>query len=386
MAGKRDYYEVLEVSREASADDIKRSYRKLALKFHPDRNPGNAEAETKFKEAAEAYEVLSDDQKKKVYDQFGHAGLDGQGMGGGARGFSSFEDIFRQFSDVFGGGGGGGSPFDDLFGGRGRRGGAGKPQPERGPSLKCQITLTLDEVERGAEKTIELRRNELCEPCGGSGAKSGSQPVTCPDCGGFGQVQVSQGFFAIRQTCPRCRGEGTIIQNPCGTCRGSGRQPKKREITVHIPAGVPEGAQLRVSGEGEPGKNGGPRGDLYCFVQIAEHAIFQREENDLVCDMPISFSQAALGADVDVPSLRGKNSLKIPRGTNSGKVFRMKGLGLPSVNGHGRGDLLVRVNIEVPKKLAPKQEELLREFAKTEEHQVGPERKGWLDKVKELFD
>jgi len=387
---KRDYYAVLEVARDAGGDDIKRSYRKLALKFHPDRNPDNPEAERNFKEAAEAYEVLSNPEKRKIYDQFGHSGLDGAGAG--PRGFNNMEDIFSAFSDIFGGGGGGrggagrgGSPFDDLFGfGRDRRSGAGRA--ERGASLKCEISLSLDDVTKGIEKTIELRRNELCETCKGSGAKPGTTPSACATCDGVGQVQRSQGFFAIRQTCPACHGEGTRIDKPCGDCRGSGRSAVKREITVRIPAGVHDGTQLRVSGEGEPGRHGGPRGDLYCFVRVKPHPIFRREDDDLVCEMPISFTQAALGAEVEVPTLKGRSQLKIPRGTQSHKVFRLRGLGLPNVYGHGRGDLMVRVVIETPARLTEKQSQLLREFAETEELQVSPERKSFMDKVKDLFD
>ncbi len=379
---KRDYYEVLGVERGASNDDIKRAYRKLAFQYHPDRNKGDAQAETNFKEAAEAYQVLSDEKKRKIYDQFGHRGL--EGAGAGPRGFSGVEDIFSAFGDIFGGGGGGGSPFEDLFGfGRGRGRG---PRAERGASLKCQLSLELDEVMSGVEKTIELRRQENCEECAGTGAEGSSGRVPCSDCGGAGQIQVSQGFFAIRQACPRCRGEGTVVEKPCGSCRGSGRTPMKREITVRIPAGVQDGTQLRVSGEGEPGRNGGPRGDLYCFVQVNAHPIFERHDDDLLCEMPIAFSQAALGTEVEVPTMRGKELLKIPRGTQTHKEFTLRGQGLPNVYGHGRGDLKVRVVIETPKKLSPRQEELLREFAKTEDLQVGPQRKGWFDKVKEMFD
>ncbi|MBI4879782.1 MAG: molecular chaperone DnaJ [Planctomycetes bacterium] len=377
---KRDYYEVLEVDRDASPEVIKRAYRKLAFKHHPDRNQGSAEAEDRFKEAAEAYEVLSDEQKRRVYDQFGHAGL--EGAGAGPRGFSGVEDIFAAFGDVFAGGRG--SPFDEFFGfGRGR---GGRPRAERGASLKCQIDLTLDEVASGVEKTIELRRNETCESCAGSGAQAGTNAASCPDCGGMGQVQISHGFFALRQTCPRCRGAGVVIEHPCAECRGAGRAPKRREITVRIPAGVQDGAQLRVTGEGEPGRYHGPRGDLYCFVKVTEHPIFQRDGDDLVCEMPISFSQAVLGAQLDAPTLRGKTTLAIPRGTQTGKVFLLHGMGLPNVYGHGTGDLKVKVVIETPRRLTPRQEELIREFAKTEEQQVSPRRRSFLEKVKELFE
>lgn len=363
---KRDYYEVLEVQRNSSLEDIKRSYRKLALKYHPDRNQNDPEAEARFKEAAEAYEVLSDEKKRKVYDQYGHAGLEGPGGGGGPRGFSSFEDIFSQFGDIFG--------FNQRSG------------PERGPSLKAEIELTLDEVDKGAEKEVEIRRSEPCTGCDGTGAKKGTHPKTCRECGGHGQIQISQGFFAIRQTCPHCRGAGAVIENPCTTCRGSGRLPKKLTITVRVPAGVPDGAQLRVSGEGELGPGGGPRGDLYCFVKVKAHPIFARDEDDLVCEMPITFTQAALGTEVEVPTLSGRVSLSIPRGTQSGKVFELSGHGLKSVHRAGRGDLHVRVNVEVPRKLTDRQEELLREFAATEDANATPRRKSFLDKVRELFE
>jgi len=379
---KRDYYHILEVDRSSSSDDIKRAYRKLAFKFHPDRNQGDAAAEQKFKDAAEAYEVLSSPEKRQIYDQFGHAGL--QGAGAGPRGFSGVEDIFSAFGDIFGGTGRG-SPFEDLFGfGRSRAGGRGRV--ERGPSLKCQLELTLNEVDSGIEKTIELRRNETCESCSGSGARSGTKPATCRDCGGLGQVQMSQGFFTIRQTCPTCRGEGTIIESPCGECRGTGRTPRKREITVRIPAGIQDSAQLRVTGEGEPGRNDGPRGDLYCFVSVAPHKIFRRDEDDLILEMPISFSQAALGAELEVPTLHGVTPLQIPAGTQTNKVFRLRSKGLTRFRGHGKGDLKVQVVIETPRKLTPRQEELLREFADTEDQGISPRRKSFRDIVRDLFD
>ncbi len=378
---KRDYYEVLEVERTSSQDDIKRSYRKLAFKYHPDRNKGNAEAEQRFKEAAEAYEVLSDDQKRAIYDKYGHKGLEGA-AGGGARGFASFEDIFAAFGDIFGGGGssGGGSPFDEMFGFRGRGRG------ERGPSLKAEIELTLDEVDKGAEKKVDIRRAEPCETCSGTGAKVGTKRKTCAECGGHGQIQISQGFFAIRQVCPRCQGAGSVIETPCTACRGAGRVPKKLTITVRVPAGVPDGVQLRVAGEGELPQQGDARGDVYCFIKVKPHPIFTRDGDDLVCEMPITFPQAALGADVEVPTLSGRTPLTIPRGTQSGKIFELSGLGLQNMQGYGRGNLLVKVAVEVPRKLTPRQEVLLREFAEGEEASATPRRKSFLDKVRELFE
>jgi molecular chaperone DnaJ len=368
----RDYYEVLDVPKNSSSDDIKRAYRKLAFKYHPDRNGNDTDAEARFKEAAEAYEVLSDDRKRQIYDQYGHAGLKGAGAGG--RGFSSFEEIFSAFGDVFAGSG-----FEDFFGrGRGRS--------QRGASLKVEIELTLDEIDQGAEKPVALRRAEPCADCSGSGAKAGTKRKTCQDCGGHGQIQISQGFFAIRQPCPRCRGAGSTIDSPCETCRGAGRVPKSLTITVRVPPGVPDGAQLRVAGEGELGADGGARGDLYCFVRVKPHPIFERDGDDLICDMPITFAQAALGADVEVPTLRGKSRIEIPRGTQSGKVFTLGREGLKNVHGHSRGDLHVRVAVEVPRKVTPRQEELLREFAQTEDASVSPQRRSFLDKVRELFD
>ncbi|MEQ8766138.1 MAG: molecular chaperone DnaJ [Planctomycetota bacterium] len=373
MANKRDYYEVLGVQKNASSDEIKKAYRKLAMKYHPDRNPGDQEAERKFKESAEAYEVLSNEQKRRSYDQFGHAGVKGQ-----AGGFSSFEDIFSAFGDIFGGD----SIFGEIFGGgRRRRGGVGK-----GTSLRCEIDLTYVDAARGVDKTIEIMRREPCETCDGSGAKPGTQPVTCRTCGGRGEVQQQQGFFAIRTTCPSCRGQGQTIETPCTSCRGEGRIPKKREITVHVPAGVEDGTQMRINGEGEPGVGGGPPGDLYCIIRMRPHPFFVRRADDVVCEVPISFSQAALGCEMDVPTLEGKGSLKVPRGTQPGDILRLKGLGFPHLSSYGRGDQLVRINVEVPKKLSERQAELLREFAETEEKRVSSKRKSIFDKVKEYFE
>ena len=385
MAQKRDYYEVLGVKQDANSDDLKRSYRKLALKHHPDRNKNDTQAAEKFKEAAEAYEVLNDPQKRQIYDQYGHAGLE---RGGYQRGFSSFEDIFSMFNDIFGGGGGGGgggSIFGYLFGYQ-NSGRGGRNRPARGASLKCEITIDLIDAFNGIDKTIDLKRNEICSTCTGSGAKPGTSVATCPACHGHGEVQQSQGFFSIRTTCPHCRGSGEVIENPCTSCKGSGRVPKKRSITVHIPAGVHDGTQMRVSGEGEPGFNSGPRGDLYCIIRVKPHPLFERSEDDLICQVPITFSQAALGSDIEVPSLKGKATLKIPSGTQTGKIFRMRKQGMPNVYGHGRGDLLAKVRIETPKKLTPKQTELLMEFAATEEKNVSPERKSFFDKVKKIFE
>ena len=365
---KRDYYEVLGVERSASADEIKSVFRKLALKYHPDRNPGDKSAEQKFKEAAEAYEVLSDPEKKRRYDQFGHEGLRGTTM----RGFSSFEDIFDAFSDVFGGG-----LFDGFFGG-------GRRRPRRGASLECEVVLEFEEAAFGESKTIDVTRQEICENCSGRGARPGTQPVTCPYCGGRGQIVQAQGFFSIQTTCPRCKGRGTHIETPCPRCDGVGRAAKRTKIDIRVPPGVQDGMSLRLAGQGEIGDDGALRGDLYCYLHVKPHPLFERAGDDIVCHVPIGFGQAALGAPVEVPTLRGKALLNIPCGTQSGDVLRLRGQGLPRPRG-GQGDQLVAVTIETPRKLTAKQEELLREFAETENEHVTPERKGFLDKVKDYF-
>lgn len=367
---KRDYYEVLGVSREASADEIKKSYRKLALKYHPDRNPDNKEAEENFKEAAEAYEVLSDDQKKAQYDRFGHEGV--RGAAGGA----SMEDIFSNFGDIFGG-----SIFEDFFGG----GGGGGRRQQKGASLRCQLSISFLEASTGCSKTIELTRQVTCNTCNGSGAKPGTSPVTCPYCQGQGEITQSQGFFSVRTTCPKCQGSGRIIETPCTTCNGKGRVPKRGKVEVRIPAGVEDGTRLRVAGEGEAAPQGGVPGDLMCYIQVQPHPLFERDGDNIFCQVPITFTQAALGSEVTIPTLKGKSNVTIPAGTQSGQVFRLRGQGIPNVHGHGVGDLLVEVGIEVPKKLSERQSELLQEFAETEHKTVGPKRQSWLDKLKDFF-
>jgi molecular chaperone DnaJ len=373
---KRDYYEVMGVDRKASQDDIKRAYRRLAIKHHPDKNPGDKQAEEKFKECAEAYEVLSDTQKRQQYDQFGHEGLRGAGM----HDFSHMkvDDIFSMFNleDLFG----------EAFGGRGSRGSRGGG-PIRGYDLETAVELTLDEVAKGTDKTIEFTRQDLCGDCSGSGCASGKQPVKCPACGGSGQVQKAGfgGFFQMVSTCPQCRGQGHVIKDPCKTCRGSGHVPKKRTIEVKIPAGVHEGQGIRIAGEGEPGQRGGPRGDLYCYVRLKAHPFLERDGDNLVVNIPISFTQAALGATIDVPSLEGKRGLKIPPGTQHGDVFRIRGAGLPDLRSKQRGDELIQVAVEIPGKLSSKQEELLRQFALTEDKTVLPKTKGFLDKLMKYF-
>jgi molecular chaperone DnaJ len=373
---RRDYYEVLGVARTASGDEIKRSYRRLAMKYHPDRNNGEgaADAEVKFKECAEAYEVLSDETKRRRYDQFGHQGVQG------AHDFSHMDvgDIFSMFDDIFGGLGGG-------FGGRGAAGGRARPQ--RGFDLETQVELSLAEVAIGAEKTIEFEKQDNCDACKGSGAKAGSSPIVCPQCGGQGRI-AQQGFggmFRMVTTCPNCRGRGSVVKDHCTSCGGTGRQLRKRVVTVRIPAGVHEGQAVRIAGEGEPGENNAPPGDLHCYIAIKPHPIFSRHNNDLVCQLPISFTQACLGGSVDVPTLKGTEPLEIPAGTQHGEVFKLKGKGLPDVRSHRMGDELVQVLVEIPKKLTEKQKQLLREFAGTEDGNAMPQRKGFLDKLKDVF-
>lgn len=376
---KRDYYEVLGVDKGAGESEIKTAFRKLAMKYHPDKNPDNKEAEAKFKEAAEAYEVLSNADKRRNYDQFGHSGLSGGGAGG-FQGFSNMEDIFSSFGDIFGGGGGG-DIFSSIFGGGRRR----QQGPPRGANLRCEVSITFREAAFGTEKTISMNRAENCETCKGSGAKPGTSPQTCQHCRGAGVIQRSQGFFSIQETCPQCHGAGKVILDPCTSCRGSGRISKKTNLKIKIPAGSEDGTRIRIPGQGETGPNGGQRGDLYCFVHVKPDEIFTRHGDNVVCEIPITFSQAALSAEIEVPTLKGKTTMKIPKGTQSGQMFRLRGQGIQNIHGYGVGDQIVTVNIEVPKKLTKKQEEILREFAKTEEANVTPKRKSFFDKAKQFF-
>lgn len=370
---KDDYYKILGVNRNATEEDIKKSYRQMALKYHPDRNPGDKGSEQKFKEAAEAYEVLGDPEKRRRYDQFGHDGLRGTEM----HGFSTFEDIFDAFGDIFGGR----SIFGDFFGAGRTRG----REPRRGASLKCDIEVDFAEVAKGVEKTIELTRKEPCDKCNGTGARNGTSPTTCSYCGGRGEVQQSQGFFTLRTICPRCSGKGTVIETPCNKCGGSGRYPKKTSISVQIPAGVDEGMRLRIPGQGEAGENGAPRGDLYCDIHVRPHPLFERRNNDIICEVPIIFTQAALGAVIEVPTLTSSTKVKIPKGTQSGHVIKIRGEGFPDVHGYGRGNLLVNLVIETPPKLTARQEELLKEFAEIEQRNPGPRKKGFFEKMKDYF-
>ncbi|MHC4843680.1 MAG: molecular chaperone DnaJ [Planctomycetota bacterium] len=368
---KRDYYEVLGVNKDASADEIKRAYRRLAMKYHPDKNPDNKEAEEKFKECAEAYEVLSDTQKRQRYDQFGHDGLRGMGM----RDYSHmrWQDIGSMFEDIFGFD----SFFSDIFGSRRAQRG-----PSRGYDLETGVELSLKDVANGVEKTIEFTRQDNCSDCNGSGAASSKGTSSCPVCNGRGQVARGGGFFQMVSTCPRCKGGGKIITDPCKKCKGTGRIPKKRTVSIKIPPGVYEGQSVRVAGEGEPGRDGGPRGDLYCYVRVKQHEFLERDGDSLIAVVPISFTQASLGATLDVPTLDGKRQLKIPSGTQYGSIFRIKGEGLPNIRSGRKGDQLVQVTIETPGKLSSKQEQLLREFAQTENKKVNPKTTTFFEKLK----
>jgi molecular chaperone DnaJ len=368
MAIERDFYEVLGVDRRADGATIADAYRKLAIRFHPDKNPGNAEAADRFKEAARAFEVLSNDELRSRYDRFGHAGL----QGGGRHEFNDIGDIFDAFGDLFGGG---------LFGGGGRRGN----RPRQGRDVFSSVTLSLVEAARGATKTIEFSRHEVCAACDGSGARKGSKPQACDYCNGHGQVIQSAGVFRLQTTCPACRGAGTIIRDKCPDCGGEGLTVEHVERRVTIPAGVDRDVRVRLAGEGEPGGNGGPPGDCYCVVEIEEHPFLTREGRDLHCEVPITFSQAALGATVEVPTLDGAKPLAIAAGTQPGDVVRVKGLGMPEVRGRGIGDLLVHVLVEVPRTLSPRAEELLRELAAEEHQSVSPKRSSFFSRLAEYF-
>lgn len=370
---KRDYYDVLGVSRTASADEVKKSYRRLAMKHHPDRNKDDTSAEGKFKEAKEAYEVLSNAEKRSTYDRFGHDGLSaqpGRGQGFGAEGFG---DIF---GDVFG----------DIFGGGGRQRGA---QVFRGADLGYELRLDLEKAVRGDSVTIEVPTQVACETCDGSGAKKGTDPVTCSTCGGAGQVRMQQGFFSIQQTCPACKGAGTTIGDPCGDCHGRGRIRKTKTLAVKVPAGVDDGDRIRLSGEGEAGRNGGPPGDLYVEIRVNPHKLFARDGADLACEVPISIGTATLGGEVELPTLDGNVSLKVPAGTQSGKTFRLRGKGVVTVRDTRTGDLFAKVLVETPVNLTSKQKDLLNKLEESiqeggEKH--SPRAGGWLDTVKRFFD
>lgn len=370
---KRDYYEVLGVARNATEAELKKAYRRLAMKHHPDRNPDDAAAEENFKEVKEAFEVLGDARRRAAYDQFGHAGVDPSAAAAGrGAGFEGFGDIFD-------------SVFGDIFGAAGR----GGARQFRGADLRYDLELSLEEAVFGVEKRLNIPSHKGCEDCGGSGAKRGTSPTTCATCGGAGQVRLSQGFFSVQQTCPRCRGTGSMIREPCTVCGGRGRVRETKTVAVKIPAGVDTGDRIRLSGEGEPGERGGPPGDLYVAVQVREHPIFSREENDLHCEVPIGFVTAALGGELEVPTLDGKVALKIPAETQTGKVFRLRGKGVRSVRGSQVGDLLCHVHIETPVNLNREQRELLEKFDQSlrEQSQTHrPRESSWLDGVKKFFE
>jgi molecular chaperone DnaJ len=384
---KRDYYEVLTVERNAEGDEIKKAYRRLAVKFHPDKNPGDKSSEDKFKEVGEAYEVLSNPDKRSAYDRFGHqAFAPGGGMGGGfGGGGGGMHDPFEVFREVFGagrGGGGGifGSIFEDAFGQDGGGGGRG-----RGTDLRYDLRITFLEAAHGVEKEIEIAKLQACDACHGSGAEPGSKVTTCPTCAGHGQVAVTRGFFNIAQTCPKCRGAGQVIEKPCRTCRGEGRMEKTSKIKIKIPAGVEDGTRLRSSGQGEGGTRGGAAGDLYVVLHVEAHEIFERDGRDLFCTVPVSFAKSALGGDIRVPTLEGHALLKVPAGTPTGKVFRLKGKGLPEVQGRGIGDLNVKLYVEVPTRLNLDQKHKLQAFADSCDEETHPEENSFFRKAKEFF-
>jgi molecular chaperone DnaJ len=369
MATKRDYYQVLGVQRDASPEEIKKAYRQMALRNHPDRNPGDQEAERRFKEAAEAYEVLSDPEKRHRYDRYGHAGLEGTAF----HDFRSADDIMSAFSDIFGGG-----LFGDIFGPR-RRG------PRPGQDLLMRLEIDLVEAARGTTKPIDVTRQEICNDCHGTGARRGTTPAKCNYCDGRGQVVQARGFFQVATTCPACGGEGARITDPCPTCRGGGRVTTVAHLKVDVPPGVDSGMWLQLRNQGEPGDPGAPRGNLRIQIQVRRHPFFERRGNDLICQVPISFPQAALGAEIEVPTLTGPERLHVPRGTQSGDILKLKGRGMPDINGRGRGDELVEVVIETPRRLSPRQEELLRELAELEHEDVTPRRKSFFEKLRDYF-
>ena len=367
---KRDYYEVLGVNRDAQEEEIKKAYRRLAMKWHPDRNPDNPKSEEHFKEAKEAYEILCDPHKRAAYDQYGHAGVDPSAGAGAGAGFGNFSDAF---GDIFG----------DIFGGARSR-----SKVYRGADLRYNLEVSLEEAARGTETRIRIPAYAECETCHGSGAKPGTSPTSCPTCGGHGQVRMQQGFFSIQQTCPRCHGSGKIVTSPCTACQGAGRVRQHKTLAVKIPPGVDEGDRIRLSGEGEAGVNGGPPGDLYVVIHIKPHTVFQRDHNDLHCEMPISFTTAALGGEIEIPTLDGSAKIRIPPETQTGKVFRLRGKGIKGVRSNAHGDLMCHVMVETPVNLTARQKELLQELDtlnRKDAARHNPRAKSWMDKVKEFF-
>ena len=377
---KRDYYEVLSVERTASDGEIKTAYRKLAMQFHPDRNPNNPQAEEKFKECSEAYAVLSDGEKRAAYDRFGHQAVGGGGnpfAGGSPFGGGGFQqgDLGDIFGDLFG----------EMFNMGGQTRGGRASRAQRGRDLKVDMSLTFEEAVFGVEREVKVKRMETCEVCSGSGAEGGKQPETCQQCGGRGQIRSQQGFFSVARTCPVCSGTGQVIRNPCRTCGGDTRVQKEHTIAVKVPAGVESETRIRYSGEGDAGRFGGPNGDLYVVLDVKAHAFFERDGDDLHCVMPISFPQAALGTDLEFETLSGRESIKVPEGTQSGKAFRLRGKGVPHLNQHGKGDLVVEVRVETPNKLSKQQKELMRQLAETMPMANEPQSRGLFDKMKEMF-
>ena len=378
---KRDYYEILEVTRTEEADGIKKSYRRLAIKYHPDKNPGNKQAEEQFKELSQAYEILSDPQKRAAYDQYGHDAFDPRARARGGAPGSGFHDPFDIFREVFGGGGGGGgSIFENLFGG-----GSDSSGPQRGDDLRYDLQITLEEAALGCEKEISVSKFDKCDSCDGQGAEPGSKTRPCGTCGGRGQVLTSRGIFSIAQTCPHCKGAGRMVERPCKKCSGNGKAERSSKIKLRIPAGVEGGSRLRSQGNGEAGGHGGPAGDLYVFLTVKHHEIFKRDGDDLVCDVPVSFVQATLGAEIEVPTLEATAKVKIPAGTQPGTLLRLKGRGVKNLQGYGQGDLHVRVLVEVPTRLTAEQKQKLAEFSALCDGQEAPLAQGFFDKAKKFF-
>lgn len=382
-----DFYQVLGISRDASSDEIKKAYRKLAVKYHPDKNPGDAKAEATFKQVSEAYEVLGDDQKRRMYDQFGSEGLQGQGFGGQGQQFSSMEEALRTFMGAFGGGGGGGESIFDSFFGHGGGGGGSSNYARQGVSKKVQISIAFEEAALGVEKEIAINTLIQCKKCDGLGARSASDIKNCSTCQGSGQLHQTRGFFSMSSTCPHCHGSGKMIAVPCEECHGAGKTKKKQNIKVPIPAGIDNGMRLTMTGLGDAGEGGGPPGDLYIYINVKPHDIFTRDGDDLILHFPISLTEAALGCKKEIPSLVSKKSvvLNIPEGTQPGKILRVKGEGIKNVHGHGKGDLLIHISVETPVNLSPKQKTLLEEFRETESAQNSPKRKSFLDRLKVFF-
>ncbi|MCO4792904.1 MAG: molecular chaperone DnaJ [Bacteriovoracaceae bacterium] len=371
---KRDYYEVLGVEKSSSKDEVKKAYRKLAMKYHPDRNPDNPEAEAKFKEASEAADVLLNEEKKQKYDQFGHAGVDGQygGMGQGGFGFGGeYSDLGDIFGDIFG----------DILGGGRRRGGRSRARP--GNDLQMEVGITFEEAAFGIEKKVSLARKAVCDDCHGSGGKDGTKPIGCDMCGGMGEVRRQQGFFTVASTCPKCHGSGQMVSDPCRKCNGEGRSKKNVDLAVKVPAGIDVGQRLKLTGEGDAGLNGGPSGDLYVVIDIEEHEFFDRDGFNVHCEVPISFSQAALGAEVEVPTLEGKVEVRIPEGTQSGSKMRLKNKGIQRLGAYGTGDQILEIHVETPTKIGAEQREFFEKLAEFEDST--PMSKGFFDRVKEFF-